>query len=125
MAGTDDVAFALSIDDAGEVTVAQYLSLHQPNPNSNDETVDLAGKINAVVTVTDGDGDVATDAVDIGAAISFHLRWSDGGGQQQQRDGRQPADGGAAAGVLQNDIAGADGFATGGGLSGFARRAAT
>ncbi|MGA8886828.1 MAG: DUF5801 repeats-in-toxin domain-containing protein, partial [Pseudolabrys sp.] len=60
--GTDDVAFALSIDDAGEVTVAQYLSLHQPNPNSNDETVGLAGKINAVVTVTDGDGDVATDA---------------------------------------------------------------
>ena len=70
--GTDDVAFALSIDDAGEVTVAQYLSLHQPNPNSNDETVGLAGKINAVVTVTDGDGDVATDAVDIGAAVSFH-----------------------------------------------------
>ena len=32
---------------------------------------------------------------------------------------------GAAAGVLPNDIAGADGFAAGGGLSAFARRAAT
>ena len=118
MAGTDDVAFALSIDDAGEVTVAQYLSLHQPNPNSNDETVDLAGKINAVVTVTDGDGDVATDAVDIGAAVSFH-----DDGPTAVANSNSVTEGslltvGAAAGVLQNDIPGADGFATGGGVVG-------
>jgi VCBS repeat-containing protein len=118
VAGTDDVAFALSIDDAGEVTVAQYLSLHQPNPNSNDETVDLAGKINAVVTVTDGDGDVATDAVDIGAAVSFH-----DDGPTAVANSNSVTEGslltvGAAAGVLQNDIPGADGFATGGGVVG-------
>ena len=31
----------------------------------------------------------------------------------------------AASGVLANDVAGADGFTAGGGVSGFARRAAT
>src|SRR5690606_34742012 len=50
------VAFAVSIDDAGQVTVAQYLSLEHPVPGaSHDEAVDLAGLVNAVVTVTDGD----------------------------------------------------------------------
>src|SRR5262249_28915554 len=38
---SNEVAFALSIDDAGDVTVAQYLSLQHPNQNSNNETVDL------------------------------------------------------------------------------------
>src|SRR5262249_39913400 len=55
------VAFAISINNAGEVTVAQYLSLEHPTfPNSYDEAVNLDGKINAVVTVTDGDKDVAS-----------------------------------------------------------------
>jgi hypothetical protein len=69
---TGDVAFALSVDNSGQVTVAQYESLWHPTPGgSYDEPVDLAGKINAVVTVTDGDGDVATDNVAIGDYISF------------------------------------------------------
>ena len=33
--------------------------------------VTLAGNLNAVITVTDGDDDVAIDTVAIGAAISF------------------------------------------------------
>ena len=77
-AGTDTanpagaVAFAISINNAGQATVAQYLSLEHPSaPNNYDEPISLAGKLDAVVTVTDGDGDVATDSVAIGAAISF------------------------------------------------------
>ena len=52
--------------------MAQYLSLEHPSaPNNYDEPLNLAGKLDAIVTVTDGDGDVATDSVAIGAAISF------------------------------------------------------
>ena len=66
------VIFAISINGAGEVTVAQYSSLQHPTyPNSYDEAVDLSGKLNAVVTVTDGDGDVASASVAIGNAIRF------------------------------------------------------
>ena len=67
-----DVAFALSIDIDGKVSVAQYLSLDHPTDGSSyDEAVNLSGLVDAVVTVTDGDGDVATDSVDIGSMISF------------------------------------------------------
>ena len=69
--GSGDVAFALSINDFGQVTVAQYLALHHPDPSNTNESVDLAGKVNAVVSVTDGDGDVATSSVDVGGSISF------------------------------------------------------
>ena len=83
-AGTDTanpagaVAFAISINDDGAATVAQYLSLEHPTAgdgtvpaNSHDEPLSLAGKIDAVVTVTDGDNDTAVDTVGIGAAIVF------------------------------------------------------
>jgi Ca2+-binding RTX toxin-like protein len=66
------VAFALAIDNAGEVTVAQYLSLHHPDaPDNHDEPLYLTGKINAIVTITDGDGDQASDSVAIGGLIRF------------------------------------------------------
>ena len=69
-AGT--VAFAISINNAGEVTVAQYLSLEHPtSPDNYDEAVNLGSLVNAVVTVTDGDGDVATQNIAIGNAIQF------------------------------------------------------
>ena len=69
-AGT--VAFAISINNAGEVTVAQYLSLEHPTPGASyDEAVNLGNLVNAVVTVTDGDGDVATQNIAIGNAIQF------------------------------------------------------
>ena len=56
---------------SGRVSVAQYLSLDHPNTMSNDEGITLAGKINAVLTVTDSDGDTATDTVGIGSKIVF------------------------------------------------------
>ena len=69
-AGT--VAFAISVNNAGEVTVAQYLSLEHPTPGASyDEAVNLGNLVNAVVTVTDGDGDVATQNIAIGNAIQF------------------------------------------------------
>ena len=118
MDNSGEVAFALSIDDAGEVTVAQYLSLHHPDQDSPNETVDLAGKINAVVAVTDGDGDVASDTVGIGAAISFHDDAPTASFDTNTVNEGALLNVVAGAGVLTNDIAGADGFAVGGGVVG-------
>ena len=66
------VVLAIEIAGDGKVDVAQYAALKHPTfPSNYDEPVDLAGKLNAVVTVTDGDKDVATSSVDVGAAITF------------------------------------------------------
>ena len=54
-----DVAFALTIDNTGMLTVAQYLSLHHPDPTNPDDSLELSGFIAAQVTVTEADGDVA------------------------------------------------------------------
>lgn len=69
-----DVAFSISIDeDSGEVTLTQFLSLwHDDAPDEHDEPMQLdEGVVMAVVTVTDGDGDVATDEVDISGLFRF------------------------------------------------------
>src|SRR3546814_12903305 len=65
-----EAAFAVSLGQDGSVSVAQYLSLKHPeNPDNFDEPVNLGNLVNAVVTVTDGDGDVAVDTIAIGAQI--------------------------------------------------------
>ncbi|WP_373467070.1 DUF5801 repeats-in-toxin domain-containing protein [Metapseudomonas otitidis] len=69
--GPGQAAFAIVLGADGTVSVAQYMSLHHPDTGSGDESVDLAGLIKAVVTVTDGDGDVARSEVDIGGAVRF------------------------------------------------------
>ena len=74
--GADDgnAAFAIAIDNtSGELYVVQYASLHHNSADDGDisEPLDLSGKIAAVVTVTDFDGDVATNSVDIGSAVNF------------------------------------------------------
>ena len=69
---TGTVVIAVSMDAAGVVTVAQYQALQHPtSPDSQDESVNLSGKLEAVLTVTDGDGDVAISKVDIGGQIQF------------------------------------------------------
>ena len=69
-AGT--VAFAISVNNPGEVTVAQYRRSSTRLPGASyDEAVNLGSLVNAVVTVTDGDGDVATQNIAIGTAIQF------------------------------------------------------
>ncbi|AKR54916.1 T1SS secreted agglutinin RTX [Devosia sp. H5989] len=64
-------AFAISIDQSGYVSIAQYLSLEHDNTHSSNETINLAGKINAVLTVTDSDGDTVSDSIGIGSKIGF------------------------------------------------------
>ncbi len=69
--GPGAAAFAIAIGQDGSVSVAQYISLHHPDTGSADDAVTLSGKVRAVVTVTDGDGDVDTAQVGIGGAIRF------------------------------------------------------
>ena len=64
-------AFAVAIGSDGTLSVAQYISLKHPDGSNADESLSLSGKIKAVLTVTDGDGDVAVDKVDIGHVIRF------------------------------------------------------
>ncbi|MDD4855161.1 MAG: DUF5801 repeats-in-toxin domain-containing protein, partial [Sulfuricurvum sp.] len=66
------VVFAISINSDGEVTVAQYEPLKHTLGGSNyDDAVDLTNKLEAVVTVMDGDKDVASSSIDIGSQIHF------------------------------------------------------
>ncbi|CDZ48038.1 DUF5801 repeats-in-toxin domain-containing protein [Neorhizobium galegae] len=64
-------AFAIAIDDDGRVSVAEYLSLKHPSNAFSDEGINLSGKISAVLTATDYDGDVVTKSVSIGDKIAF------------------------------------------------------
>ncbi|HKX92808.1 MAG TPA: DUF5801 repeats-in-toxin domain-containing protein [Sphingomicrobium sp.] len=71
--GSGPAAFALAIDPAtGVVSMVQYLSIQQTNTGSNDESVSLTNTVvQATVTVTDKDGDVASQSTNIGSLISF------------------------------------------------------
>ncbi|MEO0980395.1 MAG: DUF5801 repeats-in-toxin domain-containing protein, partial [Pseudomonadota bacterium] len=69
--GSGDAAFAVAIDDEGNVSIVQYLSLRHPDTTTSDEHITLDGKLSAVLTVTDGDGDIITRDVPIGADVTF------------------------------------------------------
>ncbi|MGL4405206.1 MAG: DUF5801 repeats-in-toxin domain-containing protein, partial [Notoacmeibacter sp.] len=100
-------AFAIAIRQDGNVAIAQYLSLRHGNSNDADDVVSLANKINAVLTVTDSDGDTSTDTLPIGSRLRF------------EDDGPDADDDTAAAlgtatiiiNVLSNDSFGSDGRA--------------
>lgn len=67
-AGGDPI-FALTIDDTGAVVLEQYDSLRHGNTASDDDVIWLGtGKLEAVVTVTDTEGDFATKSIDLGGA---------------------------------------------------------
>ncbi len=85
----------------------QYLSLEHPNSSSNDENVDLSGLIAAQVSVTDSDGDNATDFVNIGDKIRF----GDDGPEAVNDSQKSVTEGGSAisGNVMSNDDAGSDG----------------
>jgi hypothetical protein len=68
---TGTVIFAVSINNDGEVTIAQYDSLYHPDDTDPDDYVDLKDKLSAVVTVTDYDGDQVSDTKAIGDLIRF------------------------------------------------------
>ena len=88
-------AFAVHINQDGEISVGQWLSIKHDDINDHDENNDngnnsgdeqdnpadnqspnpiqqtLSGKINAVYTLTDSDGDTDTDSVGVGSRIVF------------------------------------------------------
>ncbi|NIA69373.1 hypothetical protein HBA54_12300 [Pelagibius litoralis] len=71
---TDPAAFAIAIDPAsGAVYLAQWLSLlHDATPETVGEPIALAAEaLQVTVTLTDGDGDQTTAAVDVGNRITF------------------------------------------------------
>ncbi|WP_156453016.1 DUF5801 repeats-in-toxin domain-containing protein, partial [Polycladidibacter stylochi] len=65
-----DAAFALRFVD-NRVVVAQYLSLKHNDASDPDDVLNLAGKVNLVYHITDGDDDVAKASANIGACIRF------------------------------------------------------
>jgi hypothetical protein len=84
-------AFAIHLNQNGEISVAQWLSIKHDDRGDFDESNDngsngndaapddspnpiqqtLAGKINAVLTITDSDGDSESDSVGVGDRIVF------------------------------------------------------
>jgi T1SS-143 domain-containing protein len=80
---SDPAAFALHLSDNGTLSLVQYVSIRHDDPSDHDENDDandrnpstalqtLAGKVNAVLTVTDYDGDKAVSEVAVGNRIQF------------------------------------------------------
>ncbi|HEY6661952.1 MAG TPA: DUF5801 repeats-in-toxin domain-containing protein [Sphingomicrobium sp.] len=67
-------AFAIAIDPVtGQISMVEYLSIQHPNAANPDDSVAIAdGALQAVVTVTDRDGDSVTSSpTNIGNLISF------------------------------------------------------
>lgn len=70
-----NVAFIVTINANGSITLTQNVALEHlvdgSTPADHNDTLDLAGKISATVTVTDGDADEASASIDIGGALTF------------------------------------------------------
>ncbi|SCB31799.1 T1SS-143 repeat domain-containing protein [Rhizobium multihospitium] len=70
--GDGEIAFAIRLDNSGKVSIAQYMSLANPNTSKSDgDMVDLTGKLSAVLSATDSDGDTVAKSVSIGSSIRF------------------------------------------------------
>ncbi len=70
--GSNELVFAVSINQDGTVDVAQYRAIEHPNPNDHDEDVGISqDALLAVVTITDKDGDSDTASVGIGSRVRF------------------------------------------------------
>ncbi|MBF7731595.1 retention module-containing protein, partial [Pseudomonas sp. N040] len=68
----DMVAFTLEVNASGDVSLTQLRAIQHPDPDSDDEPVFVAGGvIRLVATVSDGDGDVASDGLDLGGFLVF------------------------------------------------------
>ncbi|MFD1007728.1 immunoglobulin-like domain-containing protein [Oceanisphaera ostreae] len=70
--GTTDVAFTVSVDANGKVTLTQVRALEHPNTTNPDDAVSLpSGALSLKATVTDGDGDEASASISLGDKLSF------------------------------------------------------
>uniref|UniRef100_UPI000374BD9A DUF5801 repeats-in-toxin domain-containing protein n=1 Tax=Kiloniella laminariae TaxID=454162 RepID=UPI000374BD9A len=66
------IAFKVSVDSNGVVTLDQQASLKHPNVNNHDEPVTLGnGLVTLTGTVTDGDSDTASADIDLGGNLVF------------------------------------------------------
>ena len=71
----DVAAFAISINQLGQVSIAQYLSIHNDDNTNPNDTMILGDTVSAQLAVTDNDGDTVTQSVMIG----FYIRFDDDG----------------------------------------------
>ena len=66
------VAFTVSVDGSGNVTLDQLRALQHPDGSNPDDPVSVAGgAITLVATVTDGDGDQASASLNLGGFLTF------------------------------------------------------
>ena len=65
--------FSISIDSSsGDVTLNQARAISHPDGSNADDALAMAANtLNVTATITDNDGDTATDSVDIGAVFNF------------------------------------------------------
>src|SRR5262249_4192853 len=68
----DVAAFAITINQLGLISVAQYLSLHNPDATNPTDPATLTTHLSAQLSVVDNDGDTATQSVVSGADIQFN-----------------------------------------------------
>jgi T1SS-143 domain-containing protein len=67
------VAFTVSVDGSGNVTLDQLRALQHPDSSDPDDLVSVAGSaISLTATVTDADGDQVSSSLDLGGYLSFH-----------------------------------------------------
>ncbi|WP_208109843.1 DUF5801 repeats-in-toxin domain-containing protein [Dongia mobilis] len=67
------VVFAIGISADGKLEVAQYAPVQHDNTKDHDDSTDLINSaLKIKLTVTDYDGDVATDTVDAGDLVKFY-----------------------------------------------------
>ncbi|NNN27481.1 retention module-containing protein [Pseudomonas nitroreducens] len=69
--GTSTVAFRVTIDGDGKVTLEQLRALAHPDASDPNDALTLAGKIALTATITDKDGDSATAQIDLGGKLTF------------------------------------------------------
>ncbi|QRY78828.1 retention module-containing protein [Pseudomonas sp. PDNC002] len=69
--GTSTVAFRVSIDGDGKVTLEQLRALAHPDVSNPNDALSLSGQITLTATITDKDGDSATAHIDLGSKLTF------------------------------------------------------
>jgi Domain of unknown function (DUF5801)/RTX calcium-binding nonapeptide repeat (4 copies) len=112
-------AFAVHLNQNGEISVAQWLSIKHDDRgdfdesndngnNSNDALPDdpltiqqtLSGKINAVLTITDSDGDSVSDSIGVGDRVIFQ----DDGPSFKKLESNQDVTHDETPGLQNNDV---------------------
>ncbi len=119
-ARSNELVFTVTVAANGDVTLDQLRAVVHPDATNPDDSVSLGADnlIKLTATITDKDGDSQSATVDIGQNLSF----KDDGPSAVANTGNVNEGAlltvTAAAGVLANDAAGADGFAASGGVVG-------